>query len=553
MLASWTCWVTLATLCTPSLLDMAEHFNAITAGARAIGELPGRTHCRDEDVTARVYEDEAKQVLQKILRYLDMRKMDGDLLVPTCLWTPTLILPAGCFVVMYYDLDVQGQYASRFPIRGQGFMQPRGDIRTSIMPRNFHVLPADVQEVIDQYFHREELERRVDLDKEESMSTDMEATETVRQLQLDSPAAVALLQVAVCDALAPATAARPQEEEDEYYYDSDDSVLDIDEQYTELVERVVQWWATRWDAASVLPWRQPDFGQEQRLFSDKLPDLCETINQARGARAAAQVPVQLVAPIQLPFMSVRDLDCQRQLRHDQTLAKRHPSLLEVEQCKQAKMPPQPDHHNALDGGRTQTTERESKDRGHSRVRGEDRQKELDRVRVCSKSRKCSKSWKRSKSHWQSKSRKRSKSHRHDEADTCSRYEMWKPGVWSSQCRREEPSQSPSNTTKQGGRSAEQSAPCSEMSNFLKLKEEVVKHAQSYIRRHTLAIGCTLTLDHEAVKCLSAFGDQAQKFAAEILATIEWGTQHWKLQESFLEPLVPKWLRTLEYVQTTMPM
>ena len=107
----------------------------------------------------------------------------------------------------------------------------------------------------------------------------------------------------------------------------------------------------------------------------------------------------------------------------------------------------------------------------------------------------------------------------------SRYEMRKPGVLSSQCRREEPSRSPSNTTKQGGRSAEQSVPRSEMLNFLKLKEEVVKHAKSYIQRCALAIGRTLTPDHEAVKCLSAFGDQAQKFAAEILATIEWGTQH----------------------------
>ena len=107
--------------------------------------------------------------------------------------------------------------------------------------------------------------------------------------------------------------------------------------------------------------------------------------------------------------------------------------------------------------------------------------------------------------------------------------------------------------KQGGQSTEQLAPRSEMSNFLKLKEEVVKHAQSYIRMHALAIGCTLAPDHEAVKCLSAFGDQAQKFAAEILATIEWGTQHWKIQESFPVPLVPKWLHTLEYVQMTTPM
>ena len=158
--------------------SMAEHFDAMTVGARAIGKLPGRTHCRDNNATARVYKDKAKQVHQKIYRYLNMRVMDGDLVVPTCLWTPTLILPAGHFVALYYDLDAQVQYASQFPTGGQGFMQPRGDIRECIMPRNFCVLPADVREVVDEYFHQEELERKADLDKEE-MSTDTEAAETV--------------------------------------------------------------------------------------------------------------------------------------------------------------------------------------------------------------------------------------------------------------------------------------------------------------------------------------------------------------------------------------
>ena len=46
----------------------------------------------------------------------------------------------------------------------------------------------------------------MDLDKEESMSTDMEAAKTVRRLQLDSPAAAASLQVAVREALTPAPA-----------------------------------------------------------------------------------------------------------------------------------------------------------------------------------------------------------------------------------------------------------------------------------------------------------------------------------------------------------
>ena len=64
----------------------------------------------------------------------------------------------------------------------------------------------------------------------------------VRRLQLYCPTAVALLQVAVHEALVLAMATQPQEQE--YYYDLDDSVLDIDEQYPELAEWVVQWQGT---------------------------------------------------------------------------------------------------------------------------------------------------------------------------------------------------------------------------------------------------------------------------------------------------------------------
>ena len=103
------------------------------------------------------------------------------------------------------------------------------------------MLPANVRDVIDQYFHRKELERRVDLDDEEYMSTDTEAAQTVRRLQLHYPTATALLQEAMRKALVQAAAAQPREQE--YYYDSDDSVLDLDEEYPDLAEWVVQWQA----------------------------------------------------------------------------------------------------------------------------------------------------------------------------------------------------------------------------------------------------------------------------------------------------------------------
>ena len=60
---------------------------------------------------------------------------------------------------------------------------------------------------------------------------------------MDDPVASVSLQGAVHDTLQPATAPRLQEQE-EYYYNSDDSVLDLDEEYPGLVEHIVEWQAT---------------------------------------------------------------------------------------------------------------------------------------------------------------------------------------------------------------------------------------------------------------------------------------------------------------------
>ena len=336
-----------------------------------------------------------------------MRVMDGNLIVPTCLRMPTLILPARRFVQLYYDPDAQGQYTSDFPTRGQGFLQPRGDIKTSIIPRNFRILPDDVQEVVDLYFHREGLEVQENQESDDCMSTNMEATNTVRRLQLHCPAATASLQMAVCEALVPATAAQLQEEE--YQYNSDDSVLDLDEEYPGLAERVMQWRAARQGAACTPPWRPSDFGQPKQSHFNKLPDLRELLNQAEEAKARQRVPGQSVAPTPLPFTSVRDLDRQRQQHHDQMMAKCQSSPLGGEQRKRAKTPPQPDPYNAPDVGHGQEEQNQGRDRSRLRTRV-DRQSELDRAR--SKSRKRSKSHQRSKS-WKHSKSWRSKSHKRD--------------------------------------------------------------------------------------------------------------------------------------------
>ena len=97
---------------------------------------------------------------------------------------------------------------------------------------------------MDAYFHREELEDKAgrDADDDQEMSTNMVAAVTVRRLKVSNPVAMASLQRAVHDTLVPATAPRPQDPE-EFYYNSDDSVLDLDEEYPGLGECIIEWQA----------------------------------------------------------------------------------------------------------------------------------------------------------------------------------------------------------------------------------------------------------------------------------------------------------------------
>ena len=146
--------------------------------------------------------------------------------------------------------------------------------------------------------------------------------------------------------------------------------------------------------------------------------------------------------------------------------------------------------------------------------------------------------------------------------------MHKPGVWSSQQahipsrghpEEDRPRRPPSTSShsyeqnRNAGRATHPVPSKDEMSQFLKLKEEVTKQPQGYVQRCAKHIARSLTPDHEAVKCLVAFGENALKYTTEVLVTIEWGTKHWKLQESFLVPYMPRWLWTPELMQTTTPL
>ena len=218
------------------------------------------------------------------------------------------------------------------------------------------------------YFHREELEDKVgrDADDDQEMRIDTEAAVTVRRLKMSDPMATASLQSAVCDTLVLATAPRPQDPE-EFNYDSDDSVLDLDEEYPGLGECIIELQAPHRGAASLLGWRPPNFGQLERSCYEKEPDHWEILNQARQARAAGNVPVQMVARMPLPVASVRDWDRQLQQHLDQTVAKWQSSPLDEKQCKQTRTPPQANPKDTPVRDPAQHDRAHSKSRVHSRA------------------------------------------------------------------------------------------------------------------------------------------------------------------------------------------
>ena len=99
---------------------------------------------------------------------------------------------------MFHATVLQSRHpgAIRFtvPSDGRGFLQPRGDIRESIVPRGFRALPANVREAVNTFFHREELENRSkdSVDDDQEMSTDTKAAVTVRKLRVSDPVAMAM-------------------------------------------------------------------------------------------------------------------------------------------------------------------------------------------------------------------------------------------------------------------------------------------------------------------------------------------------------------------------
>ena len=126
------------------LVSMAQYYDLMVAGSRHIGYLPECPSCKTPEAVAELFLQEWGQLLNKIRSYLENCKVECGIVVPTCLRIPVLILDSKECMRRYHKPELQGAFPTQFPIEGFGFVQPRNDLRRSIIPPNFRTLPTRV-------------------------------------------------------------------------------------------------------------------------------------------------------------------------------------------------------------------------------------------------------------------------------------------------------------------------------------------------------------------------------------------------------------------------
>ena len=203
--------------------SMAQVYDMMYARARDIGLLPPRSRKMKKE-TGEVYRQERMELLRKILSYKDCQRVDCSIVVPTCLRTPTLVLPTSECMCRYHNPHLQGLFANKYPENGFGYVQPRGNLRDCIVPLDFRRLPELATEVL------------WTLSREDAMpyaspnaSTDTEAATHIHRLcvqpQVHDPDA---LRQAVFDIMAEAGHGHLLPELEDYATNEGSEVDDID-------------------------------------------------------------------------------------------------------------------------------------------------------------------------------------------------------------------------------------------------------------------------------------------------------------------------------------
>ena len=150
--------------------------------------------------------------------------MDCGIVVPTCLRTPTLVLPSSECMRRYHIPHLQGLFVHKYPENGFSYVQPRGDLRDCIVPPDFWRLPVLATKAL-QTLSQEDLTSRLS----PNASTDTEAATHVHRLCMQPQAHDPdVLRQAVLDIMVEAGHGHLLPELEDYATDEESEVDDID-------------------------------------------------------------------------------------------------------------------------------------------------------------------------------------------------------------------------------------------------------------------------------------------------------------------------------------
>ena len=500
-------------------LSMAQHYDLMVAGSRHIGYLPERSSRKTAEDVAALFLRERGELLTRIRSYVDNRIMECGIVVPTCLRTPVLILDPKECMRRYHDPTLQGAFPTDFPVNGFGYVQPRNDIRRSIIPPNFRELPSrvaaavttlireDVQAADEAYAeHRSSIRglrptsscphAMTSRQAEEAESSDVENARRMAGLSMDDRCMLIRDIVSsqgnphlTCPSAAhvgcsPVAGLLHREE-----------CVASPRRSLSVTDRSVA--AARRDlAAPCCTHASPDIPPLMTLRAQPAPP-CPRLDT------------------DVARVTGRQLDAQRQSRRD--MSKRASSPAAQLHPKKARTP--------------SSEEEEETDQMVRLSREEVRKRDRARARSASRNPR----------------RRRAKS----AARPTSTKESFIPAGYEN-TRREELQREAREARENKAQAPELSAAQKATQLEESLKQEVLNDQQAYIRRVTRRLkNAKMSAADARVRCLWIFGGSASAYSAHILAIFDWAYKFYKVGGENPVPKLPSWLTTYIHV-TSIP-
>ena len=508
-------------------VSMAQHYDLMVAGSRHIGYLPDRPSRKTAEGVAALYNKERGELLNKIDGYLQNRKMECGIVVPTCLRTPVLILDPPECMRRYHKPELQGAFPTEFPIEGFGPVQPRNDLRRSIIPPNFRELPERVAAAM------------TTLIREDIQAADAADAEYHAPLRGLPPL---LSSSKVTSSTSPRRSRRPSEGAESTDTESARYMDDLNMEETRCLavrDTLHCSGHSCMRCPAALRDRNPPAGEVRVDAVDRAPTR-RSVSMA-DVSIAEQTSRHLVTPFIQPLMSLlaepapsplagvanlsgRQLDANRQSRRD--LVRRAPSPAEPEHSKKARTPSTEEDEGIEEMVRHSLQQRQR--RACSRSRGRRRHGRKGR----------------------SQSRPRSQAPVAEPA--AAQKHSYIPAGHENTRREELRQEAKAALQKEAKLEKERARREAERAASLeeKLREDVFNHQKDYVDRayRRLKQDMKLPAVDARVRCLWIFGGNASIHATYVLAIFDWASKYFKLGGEYPVPKLPGWLTT--FISTT---